>query len=142
MSACDTCAFRQGCETHDSEPYNRLKAMICAKAGIPFFCHHGFEWQDTQIFEINRRFVTIGGSGTPQHVCAGWKRQVAKFKEDGWFPRDPEQRRVQLQVGRAALTLMRRFVEALAGSKEKDEAYIDLKICVVMLFRVAEEDRR
>ncbi len=89
---------------------------------------------------MNRRFVTVGGGGEPQRVCAGWKREVMKLKQRGWFSRNPEERRVQLQVGRAALTLMRRFIAA-TDPKEKNEALIDLRICVVMLFRVAEENQ-
>jgi hypothetical protein len=135
VTQCDTCAFTKGCETHDKEPDNRLKSLICARAGIPFFCHHGFDWQTAEVFQINRRFVVMGGQGQPSHICQGWKRAVQKLNSIGWYSSDPQIRKIQIEVGRAALVHLRRFIDSPDGSEEKNQAHQDLHFCCVMLFK-------
>lgn len=59
---CETCAFREDCETFD-EPLNRLKSMICAMSGLPFYCHKGYDWRNTRIAGMTnddekRRYTT------------------------------------------------------------------------------------
>ncbi|HEV7674353.1 MAG TPA: hypothetical protein VGQ12_07475 [Candidatus Angelobacter sp.] len=135
MNPCDTCAFRNGAEAN-SEPYNRLRALVCAVSGIPFYCHHGFDWQTTDISLINRRFVPVGGELTCRmHACAGWKREVARFKANGQIPSDPAVRSVQRQFGEYALCLIKAAIDAPEDSAEKEAHWKELRGVMEMLFQ-------
>lgn len=72
---CGSCAYREASITRH-EPYNALRALICALGGIPFYCHQGFDWRTAK-----GRFP----AGAPRKVCEGWKREVAlKAKDPEW----------------------------------------------------------
>ncbi len=90
---CDTCAFgTRGRGGAADELNNRLKGILCAISGTPFFCHHAadgtiYNWQAGKLGPMalapnNRR------------LCAGWKHAVAKLAARGHFrfsPVDAEQ---------------------------------------------------
>lgn len=120
---CDTCALGTICRSGDDrgaadEVRNRLRAEICARAGIPFFCHHSrsgpqYDW----------RAGGLGPLSLPpgeRRLCAGWKARVKEV-----YPRDlvcstPEDtavlRRYQRGLGNEALDAVDRFID------EKDPA--------------------
>jgi len=120
---CDTCAFRQGSVTHESEPHNRLKGMICAAAGIPFYCHHGWAWEDADIAVVKGRFVVIGEEIDLSKIrlCAGWLRDVKHMKERGQFAVTPEVRALQKELGGYALAALKEFIGSPDG-EAKDRA--------------------
>lgn len=130
---CDTCAFRRGSETHDHEPHNLLKGTICALAGIPFFCHHGFDYATAHISVINRRFATVNVSDVREiRVCEGWKRRIQRLKAQGYFAVDSETRKAQQQIGQHALSLMNAFIDEKDEAK-KEEYRQGLQNCVQVL---------
>lgn len=123
---CNTCAFRTGSVTHESEPHNRLKGMICAAAGIPFFCHCGWDHENIDVYLIDGRFVTTDDVDLRKiRTCAGWRREIARLKAAGQFAVSPDVRDLQKQLGAHALTALKEFIESPEG-EAKDEAEIRL----------------
>ncbi len=79
---CATCAFGKSGGAAD-EANNRLKGMICALGGIPFFCHHGrngkeYAWRDGQLGVMEL-------PPNERKVCGGWRRTVAMLAKRGHF---------------------------------------------------------
>lgn len=114
---CDTCAFGKSGGAAD-EAANRLKAQICAHAGMPFFCHHmrsgpQYNWSATDglgplALVLNER-----------RICAGWKQAVRNIvSPDGvlGFLREERPsdaailRRYQRDLGARALGALQRFL--------------------------------
>ncbi len=126
MTPCDTCAFgKKGGAGAASESKNRLTAIICANAGIPFHCHHrrdGIEWPwsgETATAD----FLKLPPSA--KKLCEGWKREVSARKAMGHFnvgdtPADQSLlRRYQRGLGAQALKALDYF---LAEKDPKDKA--------------------
>lgn len=124
---CDTCAFRRGSVTHDSEPHNNLKGILCILGAVPFYCHHGFDWEgrdetDPTIKEDIRK-------GTIQ-ICEGWKREVRELAATGYYDHNREVVRVYAQLGLGALHI---FLNAEDGSEAKQKAERQLnQICAAL----------
>lgn len=77
-SACDSCAFREGSITFEREPDNRLRAQIAALGGIPFFCHHGLNWNKP--IAVKRGFAfDLDGNHQRLKICEGWRSHVARM---------------------------------------------------------------
>jgi len=126
---CDTCALREGTITHDKEPYNAFRGLICALAGIPFYCHHGLNWKK----HIGvRKGIAFDTEATHRrlHVCEGWKREVIKH-----IPQGPEHRLTRM-VRRAIGEECMETLEAALGetrAAEKNELWAHLRELVVRL---------
>lgn len=132
---CDTCAFRKDAEAY-TEPYNRLRALVCAVSGIPFYCHHGFDWRTTDLVQVNRRFVPVGGELTGRvQACAGWKREVARLKASGQISPKPDVRKVQRIFGEYALHLIKAAIDAPEDSAEKAAHWKELRGVMEILFQ-------
>jgi hypothetical protein len=114
---CSTCAFGKAGGAA-SEADNRLKGVICALAGIPFWCHHGqngqeYDWQ-------NGKLGPMQLSPNERRLCAGWQRTVLGLAKRGHFRfTDAAEdqfllRRYQRGLGDGAC----RALEAFVGERE------------------------
>lgn len=119
---CDTCAFRAGCITHEKEPHNRLKALICALGGLPFYCHYSDagDWSSTSISKLNREESMTLRRDLP--VCQGWKAEVKRLAGVGHFRKATRARR---WVALHALRLVQRFIDS-DNPEEKADVERDL----------------
>lgn len=119
---CDTCAFKTGCVTHEKEPHNRLRGMIAALGGIPFYCHYSpaGDWHDLQLGKLNASEAEAMRKELP--ICGGWQAEVKALAARGHFRKDPE--RVRRYIAVYALECINRFLK-LKGTA-KDRAYKDL----------------
>jgi hypothetical protein len=79
--ACDTCAF--GKAGAAKEPYNRLRGMICAVSGTPFFCHHD---RDGNAYDLKDKLGFFQIAPNKRKVCEGWKRAIReRIRRHGSF---------------------------------------------------------
>lgn len=137
-SACSSCAFRPGSVTHDKEPYNALRGLLCALGAVPFYCHDGLDWRDHRAMvlchpTVRRFIVSITGiPGPTLHHCEGWKEAVRRYKADHLFD-DPAIRRVRHIAADRALEVIEQFVAAPEGSKEKAALNRELESLVYLL---------
>ena len=95
---CDSCALGNkggAC----LEPYNSLRAQICALGGIPFACHTGFDWQkgETAFLEI---------PSNQRKMCAGWQAKIREYKAAGRFDEYAPIRRAIAQTALASIEEM------------------------------------
>lgn len=125
MSPCDTCAFKEGSITHDREPYNRLRGLICALAGIPFACHHGLD-HARSIHVMKGKSFDLAGNVTKARICAGWKSEIARLKREGHFPDDSSQRKDQQIFGNYALGLVEMFIAEGASEETKQDCQAEI----------------
>jgi len=108
---CDTCAFREGSETHDNEPYNRIRGRIAALSGVPFFCHHGINHRvRTGIF--HGQIFDVDGNIEKLKVCAGWKAEVRQH-----ITPTTARRLFRRELGRDTL----QHLQAAVAEKDPDE---------------------
>lgn len=126
MSACATCAFRPGSVTHDQEVYNALRGMLCALGAVPFYCHHGHNWEDANAM------LAAHLCGPGLELCEGWKAAVAENKAKHLFD-DPGIRRVRRIAADRALVVIEEFIAAPEGSPEKAELNRELGSLVYLL---------
>jgi hypothetical protein len=107
VSQCEGCAFKPGAAAN-REPWNRLRSMICALGGIPFYCHHGLDWKRGEkavgdalvIIKHQAKLEEIGipkaallrarlpiKDGEKLHVCGGWRKAVGAIHaaHPTWF---------------------------------------------------------
>ncbi len=99
-NACDSCAFREGSETFDREPYNRFRGQICALSGVPFFCHHGLNWHKP--IAIRKGIATdVDGNRQRLKVCQGWRAQGVKDVPAG--PKHAVKRMIRRALGQDCL---------------------------------------
>lgn len=110
---CDGCAYADGAAAN-LEPDNRLKALVCALTGVPFWCHHGMNWQTTPKHLSRAEFQALN-----LHICEGWRREVSKRIKPGLAGK--RRRLIRRWKGEAALMLIDEFI-ALEPGPEKDEA--------------------
>jgi hypothetical protein len=138
MTSCDTCAFHPGSITHDKEPYNALRGMLCALGAIPFYCHDGLDWRNHQAMvqsepRVRRWLVReFGIHGPTLHHCEGWKEAVRRYKAQHLFD-DPAIRRVRHLAADRALELIEQYIAAPEGSTEKAELNRELQSLVYLL---------
>jgi hypothetical protein len=149
MSGCDSCAFRPGSVTHDKEPYNALRGLICALGARPFHCHHlnGEDHHDDQQYLLQRlpdvrrflqRFYAEQGwsgrilEGETLKLCAGWKEAVRENKAKHLFD-DPAVRRVRRLAADRALEVIEQFIAAPEGSPQKADLNRELGSLVYLL---------
>jgi hypothetical protein len=74
---CDTCAYRPGAEAN-TEAYNRFRSLICALTGVPFYCHHNFDWKTQRSRMTRPEFRKLRPT-----LCEGWRREVKKHVKPG-----------------------------------------------------------
>ena len=129
MSQCDTCAF--GCSGAANEVMNRLKGLIAARAGIPFFCHHAKSGEEYDWRSKNKLgpLVLLPNN---RKLCDGWKAMVAGLARRGKFQftmnvKDQMAlRRYQQQLGHQAIAALDAFVaETRARQKKKAKRKLD-----------------
>lgn len=113
MNPCDTCAFRTGAAAH-SEVYNRLRAQICAITGVPFWCHHGFDWKTKSKYITRAEFRERG-----MRICQGWRDEVRKHVKPGL--EGALRRLIRRSKGEAILRMIERFI-GLSGKSKKAKA--------------------
>jgi hypothetical protein len=72
-TGCAGCAYRAGNQTR-KEPWNVIRAQVCAEGAVPFYCHEGLaNWQ----MEDGHGLYTKEQLGQMK-LCAGWKAAVLK----------------------------------------------------------------
>lgn len=99
---CDECAFsKQGAGL---EPYNALRAKVCALGPLPFGCHHGLDWQSSKLWTFTEQRENLRRSG----MCEGWRREVRELNAKGWF-KTPYQV-IRQAIAKQALQLIEIFV--------------------------------
>ena len=127
---CDTCAFKAGCVTHESEPHNRLRGMIAALGGIPFHCHHSpsGDWHDLTLGELNAGEAAALRKELP--ICQGWRAEVKALASRGHFSRVAAD--VRKLVAVCALQAINRFLNPETNTA-KNEAMIDLERSLKLL---------
>lgn len=132
MSACDTCAFRPGSQTHDQEPYNALRGVLCALGGRPFHCHYvnGEDRHDDQTYLVRVLWGQVDGATV--HLCEGWKQAVREYKAKHLFD-DPAIRQLRHTAADRALVVIDEFIDAPEDSPEKAELNRELASLVHLL---------
>lgn len=128
---CRTCAFRPGCTTHEDEPHNRLKAMICELAAVPFYCHQGTDWRNHNLHGLEAEQAMALRRTMP--VCEGWRQAVGRSAAEGRYPKDMAG--LRRLIGVRALQLLAEFLHGEEAVKEA--AKINLERVLQMLARVA-----
>lgn len=117
-SPCSTCAFGKSGGAAD-EVQNRLRGQVCARAGIPFFCHHTrsgpeYDWTGDPLGPMS---IPI----EERRICAGWKVATAELAKrpggllaiDGLDPDDAATLRLyQKWLGNEALKHLDEFLSA------------------------------
>jgi len=129
-SPCDTCALRDGSITNTNEPHNRLRAMICVEAALPFYCHYSGagDWSDIGISKLNQAESMTMRRELP--ICQNWKAQVAAKAKTGFY--DKATRQIRRWAGIFALQQINRFIEAEPGAI-KDHALKQIEQVLAML---------
>jgi hypothetical protein len=129
-SPCDTCAFREGSETFEREPYNRFRGQVAALSGLPFFCHHGLNWRKPMA--IRRGFAfDVDGNVERVKVCEGWRQQVTKHIKPGM-----KDRLLRRGLGQATMDQLEAAI-AETGKAEKKELWAELRTMFLMLTKAA-----
>lgn len=90
---CQSCAFRADSITR-REPYNALRAKVCALGAVPFYCHQGLDGPPGE--QYRDQFPP----GAPRRVCQGWKQETASLAKQSWWR---ESLRVRRWIARIAL---------------------------------------
>ncbi|HEY6272608.1 MAG TPA: hypothetical protein VIX19_11530 [Terriglobales bacterium] len=113
-SMCAECAFaRRVRHTAFKEPRNRIVSQICAAGPLPFYCHEGLPWRESEIHLLSARDLSKMADGGLR-VCAGWLKAVGRRR----WPRDPALRRYQRFLARSALYTAERLLEGNASVRE------------------------
>lgn len=123
LTPCDTCAFEPGTVTHDREPHNHLKALICLLAGLPFHCHYLKDGRDIHADPAYHERMTAGEAR--QHgfeICAGWKREIKLLADAGYFK---ERRMVTKANGIIGLDELYVFLNS--EGEDKEDARLQLE---------------
>jgi hypothetical protein len=131
---CNGCALTDGA-CANQEPHNQLRAKICVRAGLPFYCHDTriADWRDAIAFKVailSRR---------PIPICRGWAREVARLAATGYFTRA---RALKRRLGEAALSALERFISTDEGADpyEKANAREDMETAISILFAPEETE--
>ncbi len=129
MNRCDTCAFGKDCGAA-IEPNNRLKGMIAALGGFPFFCHHKrdgteYDWRSPG----NAAFWALARS--ERRICAGWKQHVGELAQRGFFD-ERKLRPIRRTIGELAIAHLAEFIAA-KNRNRKRKAKTALKRCLKFL---------
>jgi hypothetical protein len=147
MNSCDSCAFRTGSVTHDQEPYNALRGLLCALGGRPFHCHHlnGADHHKDQQYLLQRlprvraflkTLPELQGEpvleGETVKLCEGWKEQVREYKAKHLFD-DPAVRRVRHLAADRALEVIDLFMAAPDESPQKARLNRELESLIYLL---------
>lgn len=111
---CHGCAFTEGSEAN-LEPWNRIRAMISARAGTVFYCHEGMDWRDPLAHAPKTRREWRAMMLKP---CQGWRREVRKLAAAGHF-RDPIRRGYFHALGNEALTVLEEWKAHRPGKAKK-----------------------
>lgn len=109
--ACNECAFSKN--GAGKEPYNSLRATVCALGAIPFGCHHGTNWENSNTWTPEQIKAALREHG----MCQGWKARVQELNGKGWYGEYREIRRI---IAAQLLKLIDAFVsEKDRKDKEK-----------------------
>jgi hypothetical protein len=128
-TACDTCALGQG-KGAACEPYNALRAQICVLGGIPFACHHNFNWRGGKVewFKLPRN---------QRKMCGGWQREVRALSLKGYFD---EYRSIRRAVAEVALDSIEEMLQC--SDENDDPGYADAKKKIDRCLRILGEKRK
>lgn len=96
-SPCEGCAFSPNAAAN-KEFHNHMVGVICLLGPLPFVCHHGQDWESPENHKLTGREVFRRG----WKICEGWKREVAKLAETGYY-KNSEMTRVFAQIARVEL---------------------------------------
>lgn len=129
-SPCDTCAFREGSETFEREPYNRFRGQVAAMSGVPFFCHHGLNWRGPMAIRKGKVF-DVDGNVERLQICAGWRKNVVKHIRPGM-----KDRLLRRGLGQACMDQLEAAVAETSGP-EKEELWRELRGMFMMLAQKA-----
>jgi hypothetical protein len=128
-TACDTCALGRG-KGAACEPYNALRAQICVLGGIPFACHHNFNWRGGKVewFKLPRN---------QRKMCGGWQREVRALSLKGYFD---EYRSIRRAVAEVALDSIEEMLQCSA--ENDDPGYAEAKEKIDRCLRILGEKRK
>jgi hypothetical protein len=90
---CEGCAFTPGAAAN-VETVSSLKGRICALGPIPFLCHHGKPWRNSEQWPKSKREAFAAG----WTVCEGWKREVRRLADAGYYANAPEETRAFAEI--------------------------------------------
>lgn len=114
-SPCESCAFTEG-SAANLEPKNNIKAQVCVMAGLPFYCHHGQDWQAP---DASRRRSAAEMRAEGFETCAGWKREVCGLAAEGYF----KKRRTMKKIfGELALGALEIWTSKDVDDEDKEDA--------------------
>src|SRR6266403_525908 len=108
---CDECAFKPGAVAN-KEPYNSLRAEVCALSGRPFFCHHSVDWKNQHSWNNEREKCRTAGS------CAGWRGRIQELQKKGWFT-DKSKAATRRWVGEYILAQIEEFISTTGREKAR-----------------------
>ncbi len=126
--ACESCAFREGSETFDRQPYNRFRGHICALSGMPLYCHHGFNWRKPIADKLGLSVDTDGNAQRIQ-ICQGWRSEVVKQ-----ISTKTPNRIIRRGLGQYCLELLESAVRE-TGPEEKAELWEEMRSAFKMLLK-------
>lgn len=116
---CSGCALTPGAAAN-LEPENHLTARICVLGAMPFWCHDQVDWQRPMTNAEKR--IEVRANNAP--ICQGWKREVGKMHERGYYRTHRDARRAfallalnQLQILQSKKAKKRDKIEARKGLK-------------------------
>lgn len=138
-TSCHGCAFSPGAAAN-KEPNNLLKGILCAMGAVPFYCHESLvNWRETSAQTVQDLKAAVK-PGERLQVCAGWRAEVAKLHQVGWFKGEEGQLRRELaRTGVGALT---RWLEPPVDSPERDKAREENEPIVHDVARMLGKDRK
>ena len=129
---CETCAFGKAVGAA-GEVNNRLAGEICALSGVPFGCHHAPDGRELNWRHGALEFMKSLVNGKRDlRVCAGWKREVAKYAKQGLYKKN---RGIRMALGRYALDQLQIFLSRKVDPVEKEEARMELEKTLHQLVR-------
>jgi hypothetical protein len=128
MDPCQGCALTDGAYAN-REVHNRLKAEVCVRAGVPFWCNHR-DGKPTEDFDgMTRRLHRHLVQTEQLRICEGWRRKTAALARTGWFRgRAP----LLHAVGEAAIQTLHAMLGE-TGDPEKSELATELKRLLKLL---------
>lgn len=122
---CEGCALSPGAVAN-LEPDNHLMALICVLGPIPFLCHEGQNWEDSEEHKLGARKLFLRGF----KICRGWQREVRRLAATGYYQEHPGPTKSFAQIAAGELQLI---IDGKVEGKRKDEAWELLQAMVVEL---------
>lgn len=109
---CEGCAFKPGADAN-KEPYNSIRAQVCALGPIPFYCHHDVDWKAQHGWNAAQLRESCRVAG----VCGGWTAEVRRLHGRGFYG---EFRAIRQAVAKQCLFAIELFTSSEDGPKKSE----------------------